>query len=126
MTQLAPMLSVEDGKAAIAFYEAAFGAVATIHAEDDAGRIVAELIVGPARFWVADESPNHDNYAPPTLGGATTRFVLEVEDPDAVHARAIAAGAVEIWPVGEAYGWRLGRVRDPSGHHWEIGRRLAR
>lgn len=40
-------------------------------------------------------------------------------------ARAIAAGAREIVPVAEAYGWRLGRVVDPFGHHWEIGHPLS-
>jgi PhnB protein len=29
-------------------------------------------------------------------------------------------------PVKEDYGWRLGRVVDPFGHHWEIGRPLAK
>jgi PhnB protein len=51
-------------------------------------------------------------------------MILTVVDPDAVHARAIAAGATQIHPVGEDYGWRLGRVVDPFGHHWEIGHPL--
>jgi PhnB protein len=51
-------------------------------------------------------------------------MVLTVPDPDAMFAKALAAGAREIWPVREDYGWRLGRVVDPFGHHWEIGRPL--
>jgi PhnB protein len=42
-----------------------------------------------------------------------------------MFARAIAAGALEVVAVKEDYGWRLGRVVDPFGHHWEIGRPLA-
>ncbi len=124
--KLAPMLSVRDGKRAVAFYAAAFGTEAVVHAEDRDGRIVAELSVGETRFWLADESPENANFAPESLGGSTTRFVLTVDDPDAAFARAIAAGAETVWPVVEGYGWRLGRVKDPFGHHWEIGRPLAR
>jgi PhnB protein len=122
--KLAAMLSVRDGKAAVAFYAAAFGSTAVIHAEDDDGRVVAELRAGDAHFWLADESPDNGNFAPPTVGGSTTRMILTVEDPDAVFAQAVAAGAASVWPVGDAYGWRLGRVADPFGHHWEIGRPL--
>jgi len=45
-----------------------------------------------------------------------------VEDPRATQAQAVKAGAAEVLPVSEAHGWRLERVRDPFGHHWEIGR----
>jgi PhnB protein len=50
---------------------------------------------------------------------------LTVADPDAVFARALAAGAKQVYPVAEEHGWRLGRVVDPFGHHWEIGRPIA-
>jgi PhnB protein len=52
-------------------------------------------------------------------------MVLTVDDPDAMFARALAAGARQVVPVMENYGWRLGRVQDPYGHHWEIGRELT-
>jgi len=47
-----------------------------------------------------------------------------VADPDAVFAQALAAGASLVFPVTEEHGWRLGRVVDPFGHHWEIARML--
>ena len=50
---------------------------------------------------------------------------MVVQDPDAMFRRAVAAGAKVIQPVGEQYGWRVGRVVDPFGHHWEIGKPLA-
>lgn len=62
--------------------------------------------------------------APETLGGGTVRMVMIVEDPDASFARAVAAGATVVWPVSNQYGWRLGRIVDPFGHHWEIGKPL--
>ena len=120
---LAPMLSVRRGAEAVAFYKAAFGATEVFKIENG-GAIVAQLSIEGAKFWVADESPQHQNFSPETLGGATTRLVLVVPDPVAAHARAIAQGAREVWPVHEEYGWYLGRVVDPFGHHWEIGKPL--
>jgi PhnB protein len=52
-------------------------------------------------------------------------MLLIVDDPEAVVARAVAAGAREVHPVGEEHGWRLGRIEDPFGHHWEIGKPLS-
>ena len=88
------------------------------------GEVVARLSVGEAEFWVADESPEHANFSPESLGGGTVRMVMTVDDPDAAFDRAVAAGATVVWPVANQYGWRLGRVVDPFGHHWEIGKPL--
>ena len=121
---IAPMLSVRRGAEAVAFYKAAFGARELFKIEAPDGAVVAQLAVETAKFWVADESPEHKNFSPETLGGATTRFVIVVDDPKAVHAQAIAAGARQIWPVREEHGWLMGRVADPYGHHWEIGKPL--
>jgi len=52
-------------------------------------------------------------------------MILSVPNPDAMFSKAVAAGARTVFPVEEAHGWRLGRVVDPFGHHWEIGRPLA-
>jgi PhnB protein len=124
-TSIAPMLSVRNGAKAVAFYKAAFGAGELFRIDSETGQVVARLSVGTAEFWVADESPQHANFSPESLGGGTVRMVMIVEDPDAACARAIAAGAREIWPVSEKYGWRLGRIVDPFGHHWEIGKELS-
>jgi PhnB protein len=119
-------LSVRRGREAIAFYEAAFGAevVYRVGGTDDLPDVVAQLSVGTASFWVSDESPAHGNFSPETVGGGTVRLLLVVDDPDAAVARAVGAGATEVYPVGEAHGWRLGRIADPFGHHWEVGRPL--
>lgn len=122
--RLAPMLSVRRGSAAVDFYVAAFGAEVLFRL-DDGGSVVAELAVGESRFWVADESPEHKNFSPETLGGSTARMVLVVPDPDAAFQRALGAGGKTVWPVeDQEYGWRVGRLVDPFGHHWEIGRPL--
>ena len=122
---IAPLLSVRNGARAVEFYKSAFGATEVFRVEDPSGAVVARLSVEGAEFWVSDESPEHGNFSPESLGGGTVRMVMTVENPDSAFARAIAAGATEVWPVHEAYGWRLGRLVDPFGHHWEIGKPLS-
>jgi PhnB protein len=51
-------------------------------------------------------------------------MILSVDDPDAVFARAVGAGATVVNAMYEGHGWRIGRIADPFGHHWEIGRPL--
>lgn len=121
-TTIAPMLSVRQGARAVDFYKAAFGADEVFRIDAPSGAVVATLAVDGAEFWVADESPEHGSFSPESVGGATARMLLVVDDPDAAVERAVAAGATEISPVGDEHGWRLGRIRDPFGHHWEIGR----
>jgi len=122
-TKLTPMLSVRDGARAVDFYQAAFGATELFRIDE--GGVVAQLAVEGAEFWLADESPEHQNFSPETLNGCSVRLVLIVEHPDAVFDRAIAAGAKVVWPVADQrYGWRIGRLVDPFGHHWEIGKPL--
>jgi PhnB protein len=123
VSALMPELAVRGGRRALEFYAAAFGAVVEyqVGGTDEHEPVVAQLSVDGGRFWVADESPAHGSNSPETVGGPTARMLLVVDDPDAVQARAVAAGAVEEAIVEEQHGWRLGRVRDPFGHHWEIG-----
>jgi len=116
------MLSVRDGAKAVEFYKAAFGAAELFRLDSEDGAVVARLAVSEAEFWVADESPEHLNFSPESLGGGSVRMVMVVEDPDAAFARALAAGATAVSPVANQYGWRLGRIVDPFGHHWEIGK----
>lgn len=106
------------------FYIRAFGATEEYHLEDPSGAVVSRLSIDGAVFWLSDESPEHGNFSPESLGGGTVKLLLTVADPDALFARAIGAGAKEVYPVQEGHGWRVGRVVDPFGHHWEIGRPL--
>jgi len=121
---IAPMLSVRQGARAVEFYKAAFGATEAYRVDAPDGAVVCRLAVNAAEFWAADESPEHANFSPETLGGGTVRMVFTVADPDAMFAKAIAAGARQVVAMDNSHGWRLGRVVDPFGHHWEIGRPL--
>jgi PhnB protein len=122
---LSPLLSVRNGLRATEFYKAAFGAEELFRVDDGEGSVVARLSIGKAEFWLADESPEHANYSPESFGGSTVRMIMIVDDPDAAFARAVEAGATVVWPVSDQpYGWRVGRIADPFGHHWEIGKPL--
>lgn len=113
-----PMLTVKGGARAVAFYEAAFGATVTYRIDDPDGNVVARLAIGGAEFWVNDGEPE-------PLREGTFRVVLVVPDPDAVFERAVAVGAKEIAQPSDAHGWRTGRLQDPFGHYWEIGKPLG-
>jgi PhnB protein len=92
---------------------------------DEHEAVVSQLSVGEGSFWVADESPEHKNFSPESVGGSTVRLLLIVEDPRAMCEQAVTLGATEVAPVEESHGWLLGRIEDPFGHHWEIGKPLA-
>ena len=122
VTRIAPWLSVSDGAGALAFYKTAFGAVELDRLEDDPGHVaVAQLSLNGAPFWLQEDRPT----SPTALGGLSVRMVVNVDDPDQHHQRAVAAGATEVSPVTDSHGWRTGRVADPFGHHWEFARRLG-
>ena len=122
-----PQLSVRRGRAAVEFYQQAFGAIEVyrVGGTDENPELVSQLKIGEALFWVADESPAHQNFSPESVGGGTVRLLLTVPDPDDSVAKAVAAGAAEVAPVTNEHGWRMGRIRDPFGHHWEIGKPLG-
>ena len=126
MTELYPFLAVRDVAAAVEFYEHAFRAVEEgerLVAPD--GAQVAVLRIGGCHVGVATEAPELGTPSPETAGATTVRISLEVDDPDAVAAQAVAAGASELFPVADQpYGMRQGRVVDPFGHHWLVGRPL--
>ncbi len=123
-TSIMPWLNVRGGARAVDFYKSAFGAVEVFRMGDD-NSVVARLSIDGAEFWLSDESPEHFNFSPESLGGITVRIILTVADPDAVFARALKAGAKVVYPVSDEHGWRIGRVVDPFGHHWEIGKPLS-
>lgn len=131
--QISPMLAVRDGNAAIEFYDAAFGA-AVLWRLGSGGHVVAGLSIHGAQFFLAQESPPYGTRDPAAVGFTTVRIELFVDNPVAVHRRALAAGAVERSPVVEhkhsTTGPRpirqmlQGALVDPFGHMWLIGKIL--
>ena len=124
--EIQPELWVSDGPAAVTFYERAFGA-AVEHRVDGPGEgdVIAQLNAGGARFWVSNGSKPMGRFTPDGIGGATGRMLLVTDDPKALLAAAVAAGAAETSAVQDEHGWRLGRFTDPFGHQWEVGHPLG-
>lgn len=121
-TTISPWLSVRNSTKAIEFYTSAFGAVEAYRLEDPDGNAVVKLSINGAEFWISD-SPSGSKTLE-THGGGAIRMILTVENPDAVFSKALEAGATEVFPVSEEHGWRVGRIADPFGLHWEIGRQV--
>jgi PhnB protein len=119
-------LAVRRGREAVEFYKAAFGAVEVhrVGGTDEDESVVSQLTVGDAAVWVADESPENHSFSPETLGGGTVKLLLIDDDPQAVIDRAVGLGATQVYAAESQHGWLLGRIEDPFGHHWEIGRPL--
>lgn len=120
-TSIAPWLTVPGGAKAVEFYKSAFGAIETYRLEAPDGALIARLSIDGAEFWMSEGSKDDINSLP---GGGPVRMILTVANPDQFFSHAIKEGAIEIFPVGEGHGWRLGRLADPFGYHWEIGRPL--
>lgn len=118
---IAPWIIVNDGEAALEFYTSGFGAIPTYRLEDPDAGLIARLSIEGAEFWISGDSTHPIS----DTKGAPIRMILTVPNPDEVFANALKAGATEIFPVGEGHGWRLGRLADPFGYHWEIGYELS-
>ena len=125
MVSIQPELWIERAREALGFYEAAFGA-RVVHCIGEGDDIVAQLAVGDAYFWISAVSPSLGRLNPIDLAGGTGRTLLVVDDPDSVVESAAAAGASVKSAVEDERGWRIGRIIDPFGHEWEIGKPIDR
>ncbi|WP_028050182.1 VOC family protein [Cellulomonas sp. URHD0024] len=120
MASIEPDLVVPDVPAAAQFYAEAFGATEQ-HRVPDGG--VIQLEVQGASFWLSGEGS--DRRSPAAVGSRSAWLILVVDDPDALWARAVDAGATPENEMTDDYGWRVGSVVDPWGQRWEIGKRLG-
>jgi len=115
-------LIVKDAARAIEFYKQAFGATEVMRLNGPGDRIGhAEIRVGNSTIMLADEFPDYGAISAETLGGSPVKIHLQVDDVDAVAARAVAAGAKVLHPVQDQfYGQRSGQFSDPFGYTWMI------
>ena len=117
-----PYLIVNDAAAALDFYREALGAQ-EVYRLPMGGKIGhAEIRIGDSMLMLSDEWPDMGALGPKTRGGATSTFVIYVEDADKSFDRAVKAGATVDRPVeNQAWGDRMGTVVDPFGHKWTFG-----
>lgn len=126
-------LCVKGGKAAIEWYERAFGAVETYEQmADDGVRVLhANLSVFGSEIMLHDEFPEFspDVLSPLSRGGASLTINVNLSrsiDVDHAVARAVQAGAEETMRVADQFwGARYGKIRDPFGHVWAFNSALG-
>ncbi len=127
MKGIVPYLQFKNTGEAIAWYARVFGAkeVRARLVAPDGTCMNAEIEIEGTRLMLADEMPAIGSTSPATLGATSVVLDLHVERSDEIFARALAAGAEQIYPLADQfYGDRAGRVRDPFGHHWIIATRI--
>jgi PhnB protein len=119
---ITPYICVNGASGAIEFYKKAFGAEVVERLDDEAGRVShAELKMGNARIYLADEHPEIDFNSPTSLGGSPVLLHLSVSDPDIVFKQAVSGGAKVTRPMADqGGGLRNGKLVDPYGHTWLV------
>ena len=120
-TSITPFLTVPDGREAVKFYVSAFDAVEVKRFDMPDDKISSVIEIGNARFFVGDEEVHNGNVSPVPGAAHSVRIVLETSDADRLYSQAISAGAVSVCPMTTEDDWRIGKLKDPSGHLWELG-----
>ena len=117
-----PHLVCAGAADAIEFYKKAFNAVELVRFPLPQGRLMHACIrIGDSQVMLVDEMPEWGAFGPKSLKGSPVTIHLQVEDVDAVVARAVGAGAKITMPVDDMFwGDRYGKLEDPFGHHWSV------
>jgi PhnB protein len=116
-----PFLTVNNGKKAVEFYISAFGAVEVKRFEMPDQKISSVMEIGKSEFYVGDEEPQNGNISPDLNSNSPVRIILQTNNADAIFEKAVAHGAKQICPMTTEDNWRIGKLKDPFGHIWEIG-----
>jgi uncharacterized glyoxalase superfamily protein PhnB len=133
--RIVPFIGYEDAGAAIEWLEHAFGFTEDRDARyEENGTIThAELDLDGARIFLSTPT----GYANPLRMREASDLArraydnpwvidghfVEVDDVEAHHARAVAAGAIVIRSLEESHGMRLYSAEDLEGHRWMFGQR---
>ncbi len=121
ITTIKPFLTVNNGKKAVEFYIAAFGAIETKRYELPDQKLSSVIEIETAEFYVGDEEPQYGNLSPDPTSNSPVRIILQTKQADALFENALKYGATEICPMTTENVWRIGKLKDPFGHVWEIG-----
>ena len=121
------MLIVSDIKAAVNFYQKAFGfAKRGIMNGPDGKPIHAELRLRDTTLMLGPESPQRGARSAKTLGGSPATLYLLTENVDKTVAKAVTLGATQQGPVMDMFwGDRCGNLVDPDGYSWMVGTHKA-
>ncbi len=119
-SNLYPSLTYDDAPAAIEWLCRVFGFEERLVVPNaDGGVLHSELSLGPGVIMVSSPRPDEQRFGPGRFDGRSFGLAVFVEDPDAHHARAAAAGAKVVRPLrDEEYGARGYMVEDCEGSVW--------
>ena len=119
---ITPFIVVDDAIGALDFYKKAFNAKEIYKFPTPDGKIMhAMMQIGDSFVMLSDEFLSMGMRSPNTVGGTSVTLHLYVEDADKVFKQAVAAGAVSIMPMMDAFwGDRYGILMDKFGHSWAI------
>ena len=124
ITTVKPFLTVNNGRKAVEFYMAAFGAIETKRFQMPDQKISSVVEIEKSEFYVGDEEPHNGNLSPDLNSNSSVRIILQTKNADLLFEKALKLGATEICPMTTEDDWRIGKLKDPFGHIWEIGYRL--
>ncbi|WP_028526374.1 VOC family protein [Runella limosa] len=121
ITTVKPFLTVNNGEKAVEFYISAFGAIEKKRFEMPDKKLSSIIEIDKAEFYVGDEEPNNGNLSPDENSSSPVRIILQTKNADELFERALRLGATQICPMTTEDDWRIGKLKDPFGHIWEIG-----
>ena len=121
ITTVKPFLTVNNGEKAVEFYISAFGAIEKKRFEMPDKKLSSIIEIDKAEFYVGDEEPNNGNLSPDQNSSSPVRIILQTKNADELFERALRLGATQICPMTTEDDWRIGKLKDPFGHIWEIG-----
>lgn len=121
ITTITPFLTVNNGKKAVDFYIAAFAAIEIKRFAKPDDKLYSTISIEGAKFYIGDEEPELGNTSPGINSNSPVRVILQTKNADELFNKAIQAGATIICPMETEEDWRMGKLKDPFGHTWEIG-----
>lgn len=124
---ITPRLVLKDAAAAIELYKRVFGAVelARIVVPGSDKIFHAVIGMGDSKIFLVDQAATDRPPAP--VGSVGGLFYLYVDDVDAQHKKATAAGMKEIAsPADMPWGDRMSVVSDRYGQEWSLAARISR
>ncbi len=119
--RVTPVLTVDDVRAAVAWYTEVFGFVEHVRI-GEGHRAQLGLPDGPAaELVVAEVRPGRRTPGPEV----SHQVMFKVEDVTRLVERAMARGATVFDPIHDwQYGERQASVLDPFGHQWVLNQTL--
>ena len=126
-TAVTAALCVADVKAAVTFYQKAFGFEKRGMMNGPDGKPVhAELAMRGTVLMLGPEMPQMGARSAKNLGASPTTLYLLVDNVDKVLAKAVKLGATQQGPVADMFwGDRCGRLVDPEGYSWYVATHIA-